>query len=519
MSAAEQDRRVDMVGGYRLVRKLGSGERGEVFLGHASHEETPTEASTVAVKLFRTSTSERSIGDEIGVLAGTSSPHLLRLIDVATAPDGRPCAILPRLSSTSLARLLADRSSLGAGEAVTILAPLCSAVAGLHLSRVCHGAIRPGSILFDQRGAPVLARFGRASSFGNDRGHEGCGAATLAELTAEPRVGADLSDLAALVELVLSRVTSGASASSVSALLDLARMSGPQPVASRFSTGHFAEGLAERMFELAPAAPVDFAHPIAASLGRLPARMVTAEPIGEMHPQTERASSRRPAAGAAARLFGRMAAALPYVSISAEHLARLKAALASIRRPFWIAGAAGAVAIVVALSLVQMTGATDAASGSASSVHAGAEASPQTDVAAPSPPVAGSAARSKAPGVGGASSGKDAIVADDPVAAGEALLRNRERCIQKRSVLCLDSVDQVNSSALDDDSYLIHSLRDGGAVGEGKPLSGAKVVLSERLGDSALLAVQGEGSTNAGGAGLLIVKGESGWRIRDFLAN
>lgn len=516
-----------MVGGYRLVRKLGSGARGEVYLGYAGAEGAE-DTSTAAVKIFRGSADKRSIGDEIGVLAGTSSPHLLRLLDVATGPDGQPCAILPRLSSVSLARLLADRSALSAGEAVTVLAPLCSAIGELHASGACHGAIRSGSVLFDQRGAPVLACFGRASAFGKAGDTD---PVTPAELAAESRVPADLADLAALTELVLSRVSSVDSARSTAELVSWLRLCGSEPVPARFT-----RELAERLFALAPAAPVDFAYPILASRGALPVRLVTSAPVGEVQAVDGRAGPRQaatesahnPAAGPLSRLilmFGaRAAAALSSAPISAERLVRAKTAIASVRKPFWIAGAAGTAAIVVALSLVPMSGGADAAPGAAAPRPAATEGvvswpgsrSPVTSrpIASPS-----STASPKPTGPGAAGADRVAIGADDPVAAGEALLRNREQCIQKRSVLCLDGVDQANSSALEDDGYLIRALQGGGAVDRGPSMSGAKLALSERLGDSALLTVQGAESPAVQGTALLVVKGQSGWRIRDFLVN
>lgn len=506
-----------MVGGYRLVRKLGSGERGEVFLGHAGSE-AAAEAPTAAVKIFRASVSRQSIGDEIGVLAGTSSPHLLRLLDVATTPDGRPCAILPRLSSVSLARLLMDRPGLGVGESITILAPLCLSIVELHNSRVCHGAIGSSSVLFDQRGAPVLACFGRASGFGRANGsgiandREAYGVATPAELAAEPRIAADLADLAMLAKLVLSRVTSSTgSARSVTEVLDWLQSPGLQLVA-----GQFAEELAERLFELAPAAPVDFAQPIVASFGGLPARMVTSGPPAALQPVAGSVASRDSAAGQAWRLLRRLTAALPSVPVVAEHITRVRTAFTSVRKRFWIAGAAGAVAIALALVLTQLLDRTDAVSaGNAPTPTAAGSALPQGRAAVPS----STASTQRVPSGSAVDSIKKAIAADDPVAAAEALLQNREECILKRSVLCLDGVDQANSSALDDDGYLIRSLRDGGAADARASLSGAKVVLSERLGDSALLTVQDSQSPAADGTALLIIKGESGWRIRDFLAN
>lgn len=499
-SSGGNNRLVDIVGGYRLVRLLGSGERGEVYLGHAgSADETAT--PTAAIKVFRGDTSERSIGEEIGVLARTASPHLLRLCDVATAPDGRPCAILPRLSSMTLARLLADRSSLGAGEAITILAPLGDAIAGLHGAHAVHGAIRPGSVLFDGRGAPVLACFGRAGRFGT------AGAttpATVAELVDERRVAEDLTALAALAELVLGRVTGGSADARVSALRDWLRVSDPGAEA-----GRFAEELAGRLFALAPAAPIDFTRPLAPGPGMVPGRMVASTPApmpqqlhADPQPQPQATVSRGRVVGVAVGLFQKAAAIAP---ITAARLERVRGVVVSVRKPFWIAGVAGAVAMVVALSLVQLSGGANAAPGSAAASHSAA-----------SRPASPSGAAASA---GAGRSGNDAALGDDPAAAAGALLRSRETCILKRSVLCLDGVDQPGSSALDDDRYLIRSLVGDAKVGGEQSFTGAEATLSERLGDSALLTLQGGDPPVPEGAALLIVKGPSGWRIRDFLAN
>lgn len=499
---------MDMVGGYRLVRKLGDGERGEVYLGHAGPAEDATETSTVAVKIFRDGASGQSIADEIGVLARTSSPHLLRLLDVATAADGRPCAILPRLSSVSLARLLAERPTIAVGETVTILAPLCAAVAELHVTRACHGAIRPGAVLFDRTGAPVLACFGRADRFGDV---ESALPATVAERAAEPRVAADLAALAALAELVLGRVSAGEPARRVAGILDWVRGSDPSSISSD-RIGRFAEELADRLFDLQAAVPIDFAYPIVADRGAVPARVITSAPVAR--PRTVASAAVHSSGASHAReLLSRLLPAAVVARIRppivTERLTRARMAIVSVRRPFWIAGAAGVVAVALALSLTQLSGGADAASDRVATPPVAAEVPSQAATPAVPPGKESS----------GGGSDKSAILGDDPVLAAEALLRAREQCILKRSVLCLDRVDQANSSALEDDGYLIRSLQGGRAADASSTFSGAEAVLSERLGDSALLAVQGGEPPVAEGTALLIVKGQSGWRIRDFLTS
>lgn len=107
-----------------------------------------------------------------------------------------------------------------------------------------------------------------------------------------------------------------------------------------------------------------------------------------------------------------------------------------------------------------------------------------------------------------------AIDGDDPVSAAIALLDRREDCFRELSLLCLEDVDQAGSAALASDRAAVQTLREGREAHRDPipDVAGARVV--ERLGDSVLLAVGPETAP----ASLLIMRGEAGWRIRDWIA-
>jgi serine/threonine protein kinase len=101
---------------------------------------------------------------------------------------------------------------------------------------------------------------------------------------------------------------------------------------------------------------------------------------------------------------------------------------------------------------------------------------------------------------------------EDPVEALSRLLARREECLRDLSMLCLEDVDEQGSAALDDDRRAIQAVIDAGEQPAAVDARDAAVV--ERLGDSVLIALGPESRP----ASVLLMKGEAGWRIRDYIA-
>jgi hypothetical protein len=528
----------DIVGGYRLVRRLGTGDGCEVFLGIAPSGADDAHDHTVAIKVFHPLVDPDRIGAEIDALSRLRHQHTLRLIDVAVAPTGSPCLVLERLSAGSLSGLIRDGLPLAAGEAVTILAPLASAVDSLHAAGVVHGRLRLSSVLFRDDGAPVIIGFGDATLL-----ESGLPPARLSD---EEGVLRDRGDLLTVVAAVLARVEGefavgdvGGSAAAAGRSLELADID-PR------SDG-FGSALAERLFDLAEPRPVRLARVGSAERSVPPARVVTvgagtrrppaAEP--DVSPGSERAAPRRRHAAASADTGWRASAGALVRAVHATP--RAVAALRSgavartlaghargVRPRFWIPAALVGVSLGVGLAVVPVDGggaaggayrahppitdggvapgagkgrAADHGESEARDVDTRGTGTPDTD-AADSPDSAATPA--------------DPVTSDDPVAALAALLERRDECIRDVSVLCLDDVAQAGSSALQADAALVRAIQAGGEVPDDGGLVVGELRLVERLGDSALIDLGS--SAHSTTASTLVMRGEAGWRIRDYLA-
>lgn len=474
---------MDAIGGYRLVRLLGAGSKADVWLGHARTADAGME--TVAVKVYRPEAAQADIDTEIEALARSSHRHLVRLEDLATAPDGTPSLILQRLSAVTLRHLLAA-GPLAPGEAVTVLAPLALAVAELHRVGVTHGAIRASAVLFDGEGAPVLARFGSAGILGELPSTEDVGFHP-AQLADAPGVAEDLTRLAGVCRAALGEAAD--------ALGDWSSYrASPDPQAWTLE-------LADRLFDLAEPVPVSFGR------GGVPAgsTMVPPRVGGEAPEVVELAETPSSTSGpwhdalallhlpdslvAAAGKWGAVLESGPVATLRPRVLTGLR----SVRKSVWVVAAVVAILVAAAITLLPAAG---------------------SDAGQPGVAPARESTRGSTPSAPDSATTHPDILADEPVAAGVALLGARADCIREASILCLDHVDQAGSAAMEADAYRVRIVQEGGIESPEPSIVGIAPTLVDRLGDSALLSLDRAGS--AVGT-LLLVRTEQGWRIRDLV--
>lgn len=241
---------METIGGYRLVRRLGSGDRAEVWLGHAGSALENAEIPTVAIKIFRPAVNSGSISTEIEAVTRTSSRHLIQLEDLATMGDGRPALIFARLGSTTAADLITDRRIISPGEAVTLVAPIAAAVSALHQVGVAHGKVGLGSIRFDASGAPVLCCFGASQLIGSFSPDDDKPSLTPLALAARQEAKNDVAALVSLARVALEATPESPARQEILRTLDDELVD--------LSADRLCLELANRLFDFAAAEPLRF---------------------------------------------------------------------------------------------------------------------------------------------------------------------------------------------------------------------------------------------------------------------
>ncbi len=152
----------DRIGGYRIVRELGRGGMGVVYLARKDDDRFQR---TVAIKIVKrgmdTEDIVRRFETERQVLAAMDHPNIARLLDGGTTEDGRPYFVVEHIEGRPIDKYC-DEQRLSIGERLKLFCKVCSAVHYAHQNLVVHRDIKPGNILVTKDGEPKLLDFGIA---------------------------------------------------------------------------------------------------------------------------------------------------------------------------------------------------------------------------------------------------------------------------------------------------------------------------------------------------------------------
>lgn len=171
-------------GVYRVLRRLGAGGMGEVWLGERCDGQFERE---VAIKLLAPGMgaewSAPRLAAERRILASLDHPGIARLLDAGVDADGQPWLVEEYVQGRPWQAAIA---ALPLAARVRLLRQVCAAIAHAHSRLVAHGDIKPGNVLVDAQGRPKLIDLGVARWL-DARAQEAPAAATPAWAAPEQR--------------------------------------------------------------------------------------------------------------------------------------------------------------------------------------------------------------------------------------------------------------------------------------------------------------------------------------------
>ena len=148
-------------GPYRVLRKIGHGGMGAVYLGVRDDDQYNKRVAIKVVQYGDTEEILRRFRHERQILAGLDHPHIAKLLDGGTTPDGAPYFVMDYVEGLSLNEYC-DANRLTISERLKLFRQVCSAVQYVHQNLVVHRDLKPGNILVTADGTPKLLDFGIA---------------------------------------------------------------------------------------------------------------------------------------------------------------------------------------------------------------------------------------------------------------------------------------------------------------------------------------------------------------------
>ena len=150
------------IGTYRIVRELGRGGMGMVYLAERADAQFERR---VAIKLIKRGMDSDAVlqrfRHERQILAGLEHPNIARLLDGGTTGEGLPYFVMEYVGGQPIDEYC-RRRQLSIDQRLGLFRQVCAAVSYAHQHLVVHRDIKPSNILVTADGVPKLLDFGIA---------------------------------------------------------------------------------------------------------------------------------------------------------------------------------------------------------------------------------------------------------------------------------------------------------------------------------------------------------------------
>lgn len=160
------------IGAYRLVRELGRGGMGVVFLAVRADDELE---KSVAIKIVGGGWFDDGLVQrfrrERQILSALEHPHIARLLDAGTTSDGLSFFVMEHVEGVRIDRYVRD-GRLPVRAVLTLFQEVCAAVQFAHSRLIVHRDLKPANILVTTDGSPRLLDFGVATILTDGSGAE-----------------------------------------------------------------------------------------------------------------------------------------------------------------------------------------------------------------------------------------------------------------------------------------------------------------------------------------------------------
>ena len=152
----------EKIGVYRIIREIGRGGMGAVFLAERADEQFK---KYVAIKILKRGMDSyvllRYFRGERQILASFDHPNIARVFDGGNTKSGLPYFVMEYVEGKEIDQYC-DEQNLSITQRLDLFQQVCAAVSYAHRHSVIHRDIKPSNIFVTKDGVPKLLDFGIA---------------------------------------------------------------------------------------------------------------------------------------------------------------------------------------------------------------------------------------------------------------------------------------------------------------------------------------------------------------------
>ena len=156
-----------MLGRYKLLKQLGSGEASRVYLAEHTQMQREVAMRTLSRSLTSDENTVQRFLSNARSSASLDHPNIMHVFDV-DSDKSRYYVVMEYIQGTPLADVVAKENPLPLEDIGDYLSQAIKGLRYAHKKRIIHGNLKPSEILIDEEGVVKILDFGIADPMTND---------------------------------------------------------------------------------------------------------------------------------------------------------------------------------------------------------------------------------------------------------------------------------------------------------------------------------------------------------------